>query len=67
MTERVLGADGHFYRRQLEAFARTILDGVPLAGASAADGLASVQAMVAIARSVETGRRVRLADVSGGV
>ena len=67
VTERVLGADGHFYRRQLEAFARTILDGVPLEGASVADGLASVQAMVAIARSVETGRRVRLADVSGGV
>ena len=67
VTERVLGADGHFYRRQLEAFARTILDGVPLEGATVADGVASVQAMAAIARSVETGSRVRLADVSGGV
>jgi predicted dehydrogenase len=67
VTERVIGADGHFYRRQLEAFARTILDGVPLEGASVADGLASVQAMVAIARSVETGMPVRLAEVSGGV
>ncbi len=66
-THRVLGADGHFYRRQLEAFARTILDGSPLEGASVSDGLASVQAMVAIARSVETGRRVTLAEAAGGV
>jgi predicted dehydrogenase len=66
-THRVLGADGHLHRRQPEAFARTILNGSPLEGASVADGLASVQAMVAIARSVETGRRVALAGVSGGV
>ena len=39
----------------------------PLEGASVADGLASVQTMVAIARSVETGRRVTLAEVSGGL
>jgi predicted dehydrogenase len=64
---RVLGADGHFYRRQLEAFARTILEGSPLEGASVSDGLASVQTMVAIARSVETGKRVTLAEVTGGV
>jgi predicted dehydrogenase len=66
-THRVLGADGHFYRRQLEAFARTILDGSPLEGASVADGLASVQAIVAIARSVDTGTRVTLAEVAGAV
>jgi predicted dehydrogenase len=66
-THRVLGADGHFYRRQLEAFARTILEGSPLEGASVADGLASVQAMVAIARSVDTGTRVTLAEVAGAV
>lgn len=67
-THRVLGADGHFYRRQLEGFARTILDGAPMTGASAEDGLASVRGMVAIARSVEAGgQRVALADVSGGV
>jgi predicted dehydrogenase len=64
---RVLGADGHFYRRQLEAFARTILEGSPLEGASVSDGLASVQTMVAIARSVETGKRVTLAEVTGAV
>lgn len=66
-THRVLGADGHFYRRQLESFARTILDGVPMEGADIDDGLACVQAMVAIARSVESGKPVTLADVTGGV
>ena len=51
------GEDAHTYKLQIEAFAATILDGVPQAGASLDDGLAAVQAMVAIARSVETGRR----------
>jgi hypothetical protein len=36
-------------------------------GADINDGLASVQAMVAIARSVESGQPVALADVTGGV
>ena len=64
---RVLGADGHFYRRQVEGFANVILKGLPMAGANIDDGIASVRAMVAIARSVETGSRVELATVSGGV
>ena len=66
-THRVLGADGHFYRRQVEGFARTILDGTPMEGADVDDGLASVQAMVAIARSAESGKPVALSSVSGGV
>jgi predicted dehydrogenase len=66
-THRVLGADGHFYRRQLEGFAHTILDGAVMQGATVDDGVASVRAMVAIARSVESGKRVALADVSGSV
>jgi predicted dehydrogenase len=66
-THRVLGADGHFYRRQLEGFSRVILDGAKMEGANIDDGIASVRAMVAIARSVESGKRVALADVSGGV
>jgi predicted dehydrogenase len=66
-THRVLGADGHFYRRQVESFARTILDDASMEGADINDGLASVQAMVAIARSVESGKPVALADVTGGV
>lgn len=66
-TRRVLGADGHFYRRQLEGFAAAILDGAPSQAASIEDGVASVRAMVAIAESVRTGRPVRLADATGAV
>jgi predicted dehydrogenase len=66
-TTRVLGADGHFYRRQLEGFADTILNGVPLRGADVDDGAASVRAMVAIAQSVRTGRPVALADAEGAL
>jgi len=66
-SRRVLGADGHFYRRQLESFASVILDGAPMTGADADDGVASVRAMVAIARSVETGKPVRLDQVAGEV
>lgn len=64
---RVLGEDAHTYKRQVEGFAATILDGAPQVGATFDDGLAAVQAMVAIARSAETGDFVRLADASGGV
>ncbi|MBW8787309.1 Gfo/Idh/MocA family oxidoreductase [Rhizobium leguminosarum] len=66
-THRVLGADGHFYRRQVEGFARTILDGTAMEGADIDDGLASVRAMVAVARSAESGKAVALSDVTGGV
>ena len=64
-TRRVLGADGHFYRRQLEGFANTILNGTPMTGADIEDGIASVRAMVAIAASARSGQPVRLADTSG--
>jgi predicted dehydrogenase len=64
---RPLGADGHFFRRQVEGFADAILDGVPMRGANAEDGLAAVRGMVAMARSAETGEAVRLSDVEGGV
>ena len=64
-TTRVLGADGHFYRRQLEGFADTVLNGAPMRGADIVDGVASVRAMIAVARSAESGQPVRLADVSG--
>ena len=66
-TRRPLGADGHFYRRQLEGFADTILAGAPMRGADIADGIAGVRAMVAIAQSVRSGKPVRLTDVSGPV
>jgi predicted dehydrogenase len=64
---RVLGADAHVYKLQLEGFADTILHDVPLHGASIEDGVAALRALVAISRSVETGAWVSLADVTGGV
>ena len=64
-TTRVLGPDGHFYRRQLEAFADTILNGTAITGADIDDGLASIRALVAIVQSVKTGRPVKLAEVAG--
>ncbi len=38
-----------------------------MTGADIEDGVASVRAMVAVARSVESGKPVALADVSGSV
>lgn len=64
---RPLGADGHFYRRQVEGFAQAVLDGTPLTGAGIEDGIASVRAMIAIAQSVRSGGWVRLVDVTGSV
>jgi predicted dehydrogenase len=64
---RRLGADGHFYRRQVEALADVVLNDAPMVGADLEDGIASVRGMVAIAQSVATGRTVRLADVEGAV
>lgn len=66
-THRILGADGHFYRRQMEGFAETVLNGTPQSGADIEDGIASVRAMVAIAESARTRRPVKLADVSGAL
>ena len=64
---RPLGADAHFYRRQLEAFADTVLTNTRQTGATAEDGLAAMQAMVAINRSVESGDWIALKDASGTV
>ena len=64
---RPLGEDGYSYKRQIEGFAATILDGAPMIGAAVEDGTAAMRAMVAIARSVESGERVELATVKGGV
>ena len=66
-SSRVLGADGHFYRRQLESFADAVLNDTSIRGADVADGVASVRAMLAIGQSARTGKPVRLADVTGAV
>ena len=64
---RPLGADGHFFRRQVEGFAEAILQGAPMRGASVEDGLAAMRGMVAMARSAQTGEVVRLSEAEGGV
>jgi predicted dehydrogenase len=64
---RPLGADGHFFRRQVEGFAEAILEGAAMRGANAEDGLAAMRGMVAMIRSAQTGEAVRLSDVEGGV
>lgn len=64
---RPLGEDAHFYKLQVEGFADAVLGRAAPSGATVADGLAATRAMVAIARSVETGERVRLAEVRGGI
>jgi predicted dehydrogenase len=64
-TTRVLGADGHFYRRQVEGFADSVLVGAPMRGADIADGLASIKTMVAIAHSVASGKRVEVDSATG--
>src|SRR5436305_2611121 len=64
---RVLGADAHVYRLQLEGFANTILHGAPLHGASIEDGVTALRTLVAISRSMESGAWISLADVMGGV
>jgi predicted dehydrogenase len=64
---RPLGEDAHSYKRQIEGFADAILKGTPQEGAGIADGIAAMRALVAIARSVESGTTVRLAEATGGV
>ena len=64
---RPLGEDAHTYKRQIEGFADTILSGAPQHGANIDDGVATLRALVAIARSVETGVWVRLDEMAGGV
>jgi predicted dehydrogenase len=66
-TSRLLGADGHFYRRQMEAFADRILNGNDHGAATINDGLSVVQGMVALQQSADAGDWVRLADVRGQV
>lgn len=64
---RPMGEDAYTYKLQLESFADTILNGAVQRGATVEDGTAALRTLVAIARSVETGERTRLTDVSGGV
>ncbi len=64
---RPLGEDAYTYKLQIEGFADTIMNGAPQHGASLDDGIAAMRALVAIARSVETGKEVKLAEMTGAV
>lgn len=65
--QRPLAADGHFYRRQLEAFASAILNEQPLTGTSVEEGLHVVQVLAAIQQSVREGRSVAVNSARGSV
>lgn len=64
---RTLGEDAYTYKLQIEGFADAILHGRPQRGANIDDGVAAMRAMVAIARAAESGNRITLAEVAGGV
>ena len=64
---RPLAADGHFYRRQVEAFADTILQNGQITGTTVEEGLYIVKTMAAIGESVRTGRAVTVAHSKGEV
>ena len=67
LYRRPLGQDAYTYKLQIESFANTILHGQPLQGADIEDGIASVRGLVALSRSVATGKHVLLSEVTGGV
>jgi predicted dehydrogenase len=62
-----LGEDANVFRLQVEDLVDAATTGSPLRGATAEDGLASVRAMVALVRSVESGDWVELDGVAGGL
>jgi predicted dehydrogenase len=64
---RPLGEDAYTYKLQIESFADAILHGGHQRGAGIDDGLVAMRTMVAIARSAESGEKVKLSEVKGGV
>ena len=63
LYKRPIAEDGHFYKRQVEGFADTILNAAPLRGASIDDGIAAMRTITAIHQSVETGKRISISDI----
>lgn len=60
--------DGQFYRRELEGFADSILNGTPCTGATADDGMMVMRALIATYQSVQrNGAWVSLKDAKGGL
>jgi predicted dehydrogenase len=64
---RPLAPDGHFYRRQLEAFADAVLNRTPPPGTTAREGVDVVKTLAAIRQSARTGRSAAVADATGSV
>lgn len=64
---RVVGADAHFYKRQIEGFAAAIRSQPAEYAATVEDGLAATRAMVAMALAAETRESVKLSEVTGAV
>jgi predicted dehydrogenase len=62
-----IGEDANVFRLQVEDLVNAATTGAKPRGATAEDGLASVRAMVALAKSVTTGDWVKLDDVTGGL
>lgn len=62
---RPIAADGHFYRRQIEDFARTVATGEVGRGATVEDGIQTMKIMQAVQESVKTGKRVVVDSVTG--
>jgi predicted dehydrogenase len=67
LFRKPLGQDAYTYKLQIEGFADAILHGKPTLGAGIDDGVAAMQALVALSGSAATGERVHLAKVTGGV
>lgn len=60
--------DGHSYRREIEEFADVILDGKPMIGANADDGMMVMRALIATYASVQNGGKwVDLKDAKGAL
>ena len=60
--------DGQFYRRELEAFAESILEHKPLTGATAQDGIKVMKALIATYQSVQQGGAwITLDNVKGAL
>lgn len=63
---RPLGADGFAYRRQLEGFADTILNGTSQFGTTIDEGIHTVKGMLAMYRSVRSGENIYLDTLTSG-
>ena len=63
---RPLGEDSHFFRRQVEGFADTILSGAPMHGASVDDGLAAMRVIEAIEQSADASATVMVRECAAG-